>query len=869
MKNYNFKKKNKKIYKKWINKKYFYSKINNKKKPYYLLLPPPNITGDLHIGHVLNFTILDIYARFKRMKGYNVCWIPCTDHASIATEIKIIKILKKKGINIKKINKKKIKKIIFKWAKKYNNIIIKQLKYIGCSCDWSKFQFTMDKKNYYSVIKVFINLYNKGLIYKKKRIINWDICAKTTISDEEVIYKKKYKNKYYIKYFLKKKKKFLIIPITRLETIFGNTAICVNPNDIRYKNLINKKVIVPIVNRKIPIITDNSINKNLDYGCFKLTPAHSEKDFKIYNKNKKKIKIINIFNKNGTLCVKNKKFNGKNRFKIRKSLYNILKKLGYLIKKKKEKINIGYSERTNTIIEKRISLQWYLKIKKFIKPTINKINNIKILPNKKYKKLFFKWLKEIKDWNISRQLIWGQRIPIYYFKKKKIATTSLKKAIKIIEYKYNIKVKNKKLIKQDKNVLDTWFSSWILPISFLNGIIKKENNNLLNYYFPIDILITGYDILFFWVLRMIMFSLYYKKKIPFKNIYFIGIARDKFKKKLSKSLGNYKNLYFLLNKYGTDGLRIGLLSHNFNNDFFFNENLCLKGRNLVNKIWNTFKFINKLKKLKINNKNKIYNLLIIKWFNNLLNYNLYKINKYLNEHKIYKYINLIKKLFIKKFCSILLEYIKINNYNINKNFKNKILNYYNILLKILHPIIPFITEYIYTKLNKKNITISKWPKIKKYNKKKIKKFNETFKFINYFKKIKLNKNKIKIYINKKNKYIYNKKLYIKLIYKLTFIKNIKIKNLLNKKKYLFYFYKNYKFYIKKKYIFLNKKKLFFLNKQIFFYNKYLLNIKNKLKNKSFLLNAPKKIINLEKKKKKDIKKKIINLKKILFSNNIF
>ncbi|MDH3004603.1 MAG: valine--tRNA ligase [Candidatus Shikimatogenerans sp. JK-2022] len=867
MKNYNFYKINKKIYNKWIKKKYFNSYYNKYKKSYFLLLPPPNITGDLHVGHILNYIILDIYARIKRMKGYNVCWIPGTDHASIATEIKIRKILKKKKIN--NLSKNKIKLILLNWAKKYNNIIIDQLKNIGCSCDWDRFQFTMDKNNYNSVIKVFIELYNKGLIYKKKRIINWDVIAKTTISDEEVIYKKQKNYLYYIKYFTLDKKKYLTIATTRPETIFGDTAICINPTDNRYKYLKYKKLIVPIVNRVIPIIYDKAVNKNYGTGCIKLTPAHSKKDFKIYKKyrGRVKIKIINILNDNGTLNEKSKIYKGIDRFLVRKKIYKKLKKLGFLKKKKKIINKIGYSERTNTIIEKKLSLQWYLKINKFIKKILKFINKIKIYPKTKksqYKNLFNKWIKKIKDWNISRQLIWGHKIPIYYYKKEIIAATSIKNAKKKIIFKYNLlKNKNKINIYQDKNVLDTWFSSWILPISVLNGINNKKSNKLLNYYYPINLLVTGHDILFFWVLRMIMFSIYYIKKTPFQNVYFTGIVRDKDNKKLSKSLGNYQSLYNLLKKYGADGLRIGILSNNHTNDFIYNEKLLKNGRNFINKIWNSFKVIKKIKKIKnINIKINKVDILIIKWFNNILNYNLYKLNIYLKQYNIHKSFILVKKIFKKKFCSLYLEYIKKQKKN--SLIYKKTLKFYNILLKILHPYIPFITEYIWKKLNnKKYITISKWPYYKRYNKKKIKKFKNTFELIKLLKKIKIrNTQKICLYIKKQNKSKLINNIYIPLLYKLSFIKNIKIKKKL-KKRFTFFFYKKYQFFILKKdikYKIYNKKKIY---NQIKFYRKYLLNIKEKLNNKKFLLYAPEKIIKLEKKKKKDIKIKIINLKKIL------
>ncbi|MDH3004913.1 MAG: valine--tRNA ligase [Candidatus Shikimatogenerans sp. JK-2022] len=861
IKKYNFKKYNKKIYRKWIKKKYFKTNYNKKKKPYYLLLPPPNITGDLHIGHILNFTILDIYARFKRMGGYNVCFIPGTDHASIATEIKIRKELKKKGI--KKISKKKFKKKILNWAKKYNKIIINQLKDIGCSCDWKKFQYTMDKKNYNNVIKIFIFFYKKGMIYKKKRIVNWDINAKTTISDEEVIYKKKIQNLYYIKYFTENNKNYLVVATTRPETLFGDTALCINSKNKKYKKFKNKKFKVPIINRKIPLITDNKyVKKKLGTGCLKVTPAHSKKDFKIYKKNKKKIKIINIFKENGILNKNCLKYSGLDRFKARKKIVKELKKLGLLIKKEKIKSKIGYSERTKTIIEYKLSLQWFLKIKNFIKPTLKKIKKIKFYPKKKYNNLLLKWLKTIKDWNISRQLIWGHKIPVYYYKNKKIITKNIKNFIKKVKKKYNLKIK-KKLIKQDKNVLDTWFSSWILPISGINGFSKKQKE--YNYFYPINLLVTGYDILFFWVIRMIMFSIFFKKKIPFKKVYFTGIIRDRKKRKISKSLGNYKNLNLLLKKYGADGIRVGILINNNENDLIYNENLLEKGRNFINKIWNSYILIKKIKSYKNIKKEKKENFLIIKWFNNILNYNIFKLNKLLKEKKIYKSLILIKKLFKKKFCSIYLEYIKFKKNKIYKNIKNYTLKFFNILLKILHPFIPFITEYIWNILNKKkrkDITISKWPKVKKFNKEKIKKFNYTLKFIKFLNKKKFKSKKILIYIKKKDLYKFKKNFYIKFLYKFSIIKKIKIKKK-KLKDLIFFFYKKIKIFFLKKEIIKKDLNLEKIKKKINFYKKYLLNIKFKLKNKNFLLFAPKHIIKLERKKKKDIKKKIKNFKKLI------
>ncbi|BDT61483.1 MAG: hypothetical protein RDO_0110 [Flavobacteriales endosymbiont of Rhyzopertha dominica] len=865
-KNYNFNKYDKIIYKNWNLKKYFFSKINKNKKSINLLLPPPNITGDLHIGHILNFTILDIFARRYRMLGYNVCFIPGTDHASIATEIKIIKILKNKGIKINKISKNKFNKIILKWSKKYNKIIINQLKSIGCSCDWKKKYFTMDKNHYKSVIKVFIKLYKEGIIYKDNKIVNWDIYAKTTISEEEVIYKNEKKDLYYIKYYTKNKKNNIVISTTRPETIFGDTAICVNNRDKRYKLFRNKKFIIPIINRKIPLIKNTLVNKKFGSGCIKITPAHSEKDYIIFKKNKEKynLKLINILNDDGTLNNKCMNFSGKDRFLVRKSIIKTLKKLGNFVKKKKILSKNAYSERTNTIIEKKISLQWFLKIKKIVKNIKKYINKIIFYPKNKYNNLIYKWIKNIKDWNISRQLNWGHKIPVYYYKNKEVVANNYKIAKKLFKKKYNIKKKDFK-IKQENNVLDTWFSSWILPISVLNGINNNNNKNF-NYYYPIKILVTGNDILFFWVLRMIIFSGYYINKIPFKKVYFTGIARDINNNKISKSLGNYKNLYYLLKKYGADGLRVGLLSINNEYDFIYNEKLCEKGRNFINKIWNSLKYLKKIKIKKKNNKNKKLNKIIIKWFNNYLIYKINKLNIYIKEYKIYKSFLLIYNLFKEKFCSIYLELIKNN---INKIILKKTLKYYKLLLLILHPYIPFVTEYIYNILYKKNknnkdITVLKFPIIKKkYKKNIIKKFKNTLEFIKYLKKInfiKKNKKRFNLYIYKKEELLYKKKIYFILIYKLSLIKKIKIINKKkNKKKYLFYIFKNFNFFIKKKNIInnLNKKKIYI---KIKFYENYLYKIIKKLKNKKFLLLAPKNIINLEKKKKKNIKKLLFTLK---------
>jgi len=858
---YNYKFIEKKWHQYWNKNNFFNPKTNKKKKSYTILMPPPNITGVLHMGHVLNNTIQDILIRKKRMKNYETCWIPGIDHASIATETKIVKILKNASINKNKISKKKFLKYIWKYKNKYGNIILNQLKRIGISCDWSKKKFTMDNILSKTVTKSFIKLYQNKYIYRGEKIINWDTKNQTVISEDEVIYKKKKSKLYYIKYYIENSINYIIISTTRPETIFGDTAICINSKDTRYYYLKNKKIIIPIIKKKIPIIINNYVNINFGTGCLKITPAHDIYDYKIGKKYN--LKILNIFNNIGSFNLNTKIYTKKNRFNVRKKIIIYLDKIGYLFKKKIYVNNIGFSERTNTIIEPKISIQWFVKMKQISKLALVNVlnNNIKFYP-KKFKNLYKSWINNIQDWCISRQLSWGHQIPIYYLNKEKIIAENKTEAF--FKFRKNINIK-KENIKQDSNILDTWFSAWLWPISVFNGINKPVNTEI-NYYYPTKSLITAPEIIFFWVSKMIIAGYYFLKKLPFKNIYFTGIVKDKIGKKMSKSLGNSPDIIKLIKKYSADGIRFGILfSAPAGNNLLFNQKLCNQGKIFINKIWNIFLLIKKWDKK--NKSNEINNETIINWFNEELNFTLYNINIYYRKFKISNILIYIYKLIKNTFCINYLEIIKpSSNKKISLNTYKNTITFFEKLVKITHPFMPFVTEEIWHNLKKRNkknsITISNWPKYKQYNKNVIYEGKLFFQLYLKVKKVKLEASipkdkKIILYINKiipkwlKKFKHYFKKNNIKKIKKI----NYKLKNNINfnVKENLFFISKKTKFSIEKIKV---KKKILYLKKFLF------LTIK-KLKNKKFIEKVQKKILIKEnKKKKKKNKKKKKKKKKI-------
>ena len=647
---------------KWLNKwkdQNLFKSVPDEREAYTIVIPPPNVTGILHMGHMLNNTIQDILIRRARLKGYNACWVPGTDHASIATEAKVVKMLREKGITKNDISRDDFLNHAWDWTDKHGGLILNQLKRIGCSCDWTRTKFTLDDEMSDSVTDTFISLFNDGLLYRDKKIVNWDPEAQTTLSNEEVIYKEEETELYYLKYKIAETDEFLSVATTRPETIFGDTAVAVNPNDNRYKKLKNKKLIVPLVDRVVPIVFDDSVEIGFGTGCLKVTPAHSEKDFIIGKKND--LEIIDIFNDDATLNNHASNYSGQDRFKVKKQIVKELSKKGLIDKKESYIHNIALSERTNCVVEPKLSLQWFVKMKKLAKPAIKAVlsGEVKFYP-KKYINTYKNWMENIRDWNISRQLYWGHRIPVYYLKKdnsKFVVAKSIKEALG--KFKSNFKIPNINVddIKQDVDVLDTWFSSWLWPISVFDGI-RKPNNKDIDYYYPTSDIVTGPDILFFWIARMIMSGFYFKNKKPFNNVYFTGLVRDDKGRKMSKQLGNSPDPIELIENYGADGVRIGLLfSAPAGNDLLFDEKLCIQGKNFSNKIWNAFRLINGFD-LSSKKEQTIYEIAAIKWFNENLNLKINQINQSFDKFKISEALMTTYKLVWDDFCSTFLEIVK-------------------------------------------------------------------------------------------------------------------------------------------------------------------------------------------------------------------
>jgi valyl-tRNA synthetase len=576
----------KKWYSFWMENNLFKS-LPNEKEPFTIVIPPPNVTGLLHMGHMLNNTLQDILVRRARMLGKNACWVPGTDHASIATEAKVVENLKKKGINKSDISRDEFLKHAWDWTEKYGGGILEQLKKLGCSCDWDRTKFTLDDDMYESVIVAFEKLHDKDLIYRGYRMINWDPEAKTTVSDEEVNYIEEDSSLFYLKYVIENSNKELEVATTRPETIFGDTALCVNPKDDRYKGFIGKYAIVPICGRKIPIIADSYVDLEFGTGCLKVTPAHDINDYNLGIKHN--LDTIDIFDENASLNINGLHYEGKDRFLVRKEIEVELKAKNLLVKKENYIHNVGRSERTNSVVEPRLSKQWFLKMDDITKPAIENVlenENVKFFPSK-FKSTYKYWLENIKDWNISRQLSWGHQIPVFYYGHNGdyIVAKNKKEALIKLNTKSET-IYSEDDLSQDNDVLDTWFSSWLWPISVFDGI-RNPDNKEINYYYPTQDLVTGPDIIFFWVARMIISGYEFRDEKPFSNVYFTGIVRDKLRRKMSKQLGNSPDAIKLIEEYGADSVRVGLmLSSAAGNDLLFDESLCQQGKNFTNKLWN-------------------------------------------------------------------------------------------------------------------------------------------------------------------------------------------------------------------------------------------------------------------------------------------
>ncbi|WP_332033830.1 valine--tRNA ligase, partial [Kaistella sp.] len=685
-----------KWYSYWLENNYFHSEPNDK-PPYTIVIPPPNVTGILHMGHMLNNTIQDVLVRRARMQGFNACWVPGTDHASIATEAKVVAKLKAEGINKSDITREEFLKHAWDWTDKYGGTILEQLKKLGCSCDWERTRFTMEPKLSQQVIKSFVDLYNKGLIYRGYRMVNWDPEAKTNISDEEVIFKEQNGKLYYLKYKIEGTEDFLSVATTRPETIFGDTAVCINPNDERYAHLRGKNVIVPIANRVIPVIEDDYVDIEFGTGALKITPAHDTNDYEIGKRHN--LAMIDSLDDDANLNAHGLHYAGKNRFEVRKAIAKELEEKGLLLKAEDYVNKVGTSERTGAVIEPKVSVQWFLKMSEIAKPALDVVMNdeIKFHPEK-FKNTYKHWMENIRDWNISRQLWWGQQIPAYFYGEGEndfVVAETIEEALELAKQKSqnsDLKISD---LKQDEDALDTWFSSWLWPISVFDGMLDTENKEI-DYYYPTSDLVTGPDIIFFWVARMIMAGLEYRNEVPFKNVYFTGIVRDKQRRKMSKSLGNSPDPIELIEKYGADGVRVGiLLSSAAGNDLLFDEELMLQGRNFATKIWNAYKLTqgwSKDENIKANESDRQ----AIEWFGNQMDKTIAEIADQFEKFRISDALHFVYKLIWDDFCAWYLEAVKpAFGQPISTEVYDQTIAYFEELMKLLHPFMPFLSEELW------------------------------------------------------------------------------------------------------------------------------------------------------------------------------
>ena len=742
---YNAKKVEDRWYDYWMKNDYFHSEVDDR-EPYTIVIPPPNVTGVLHMGHMLNNTIQDVLVRRARLKGYNACWVPGTDHASIATEAKVVAKLKAEGIDKKDLTRDEFLRHAWEWTHKHGGIILQQLKKLGASCDWERTKFTMDEKMSASVIKVFVDLYEKGLIYRGYRMVNWDPQAKTTLSYEEVIDEERNGKLYYLKYKIEGSDEYLTIATTRPETILGDTAICINPNDERFRHLKGKKAIVPICNRTIPIIEDEYVDMEFGTGCLKVTPAHDENDKNLGDKHD--LDVIDIFNDDATLNKYGLHYEGKDRFVVRAEIVEELEISGFLDKTEDHVNKIGASERTGAVIEPKLSDQWFLKMKEMAKPALDAVlsNEINLVPEK-FLNTYRHWMENVRDWNISRQLWWGHQIPAYYYGEGKNDFVVAETADEALE-KARKATGNDSLqasgLKRDKDALDTWFSSWLWPMSVFNGILEPENEEI-QYYYPTNDLVTAPEILFFWVARMIMAGYEYRGERPFKNVYLTGIVRDKQRRKMSKSLGNSPDPLGLIDKYGADGVRVGmLLSSPAGNDLMFDEDLCKQGSAFSNKIWNAFRLV-KGWEISEDAKQPETARLAIKWYNSRFQKTLREIEDHYSKYRISDALMATYKLVWDDYCSWFLEMVKPGyGEPIDAMTYKAVIQILEENLKILHPFMPFVTEEIWQEITTRKpeeaLIIAKWPEEKEFDVAVIKEFTHAAEVIAGVRKIRKDKN---------------------------------------------------------------------------------------------------------------------------------
>ncbi len=847
-----------KWYKYWMDKRFFHSEPDNR-EPYTIVIPPPNVTGVLHMGHMLNNTIQDILVRRARMQGKNACWVPGTDHASIATEAKVVAKLKDEGIDKNKLSREEFLEHAWEWKEKHGGIILEQLKKLGASCDWERTKFTMDEDMSKSVIKVFVDLFNKGLIYRGVRMVNWDPQAKTAVSDEEVNYKEVQSKLYYVRYQVEGESEFVTIATTRPETILGDTAVCVHPEDERFKHLHGKKVIVPLVNRPVPIICDDYVDQEFGTGALKITPAHDINDYEIGDKYN--LDSIDIFNDDGTMNESARLYVGEDRFEVRKLIVKDLEEANHIVKIEDYINKVGYSERTDAIIEPKLSMQWFLKMEDMAKPALDNVmnDNVQFHPPK-FKNTYKHWMENVKDWCVSRQLWWGQRIPAWYLPEGGyVVAETEEEAIQLAKAEsgnQNLTIHD---LRQDEDVLDTWFSSWLWPISVFDGINNPENNDY-NYYYPTNDLVTAPEILFFWVARMIMAGYEYKNEKPFNNVYLTGIVRDHLRRKMSKSLGNSPDPIELMKKYGADGVRVGmLLCSPAGGDLLFDESLTEQGRNFGNKIWNAFRLV-KSWKVDENLNQPEYAKQTIEWFKNRLNIEIEEINDLYEKFRLSDALMAVYKLFWDEFSSWYLELVKpVYQKPIDKETYEATLVFFDTMVKLLHPFMPFITEEIWQLMDKRkdgeSLMIEKMPDVETYDEKIIDAFESVKEIISGVRNIR-NENNIaqKEHLSLKVKGAYENQ-YDSCIVKMANLADIESTETKIEEAVTF-MVKSAEFYIELGDLVDVEEEIKKMQEELDYNKGFLHSVMKKLSNERFVNNAPEKVVSIEKKKKEDAESKI-------------
>ncbi len=852
----------------WLENKFFHSTPDDR-PPYTIVIPPPNVTGILHMGHMLNNTIQDVLVRRARMQGFNACWVPGTDHASIATEAKVVAKLKAEGINKKDITREEFLKHAWEWKEKYGGTILEQLKKLGCSCDWDRTRFTMEENLSKSVIKVFVDLYNKGLIYRGYKVVNWDPEAQTNISDEEVIFKEQNGKLFYLKYKIEGTEDFLTVATTRPETIFGDVAVCVNPNDERYQHLKGKNVIVPIVGRVVPIIEDDYVDIEFGTGALKITPAHDINDYEIGQRHQ--LPIIDSMDNDAVLNEHGMHYQGMGRFTVRKEIAKELEINDLLLKAEDYVNKVGTSERTGAVIEPKISVQWFLKMSELAKPALDVVmdDTIKFHPEK-FKNTYRHWMENVHDWNISRQLWWGQQIPAFYYgtgENDFVVAENIEEALDLAREKSQISNLQISDLRQDEDALDTWFSSWLWPMSVFEGILEPDNEEI-NYYYPTSDLVTGPDIIFFWVARMIMAGLEYRKDVPFKNVYFTGIVRDKQRRKMSKQLGNSPDPIDLIEKYGADGVRVGsLLSSAAGNDLLFDEDLMLQGRNFATKIWNAYKLIQGWKRDE-NIKAKESDIQTINWLGAQLNKTIGEIDDQFSKFRISDALHLVYKLIWDDFCAWYLEAIKPNfGEAISEEVYQKTIAYFEELMKLLHPFMPFLSEELWQSVSDRQIDealiIAQQKKSEPYNEDSIKDFDFAKEVISGVRNYRQSKGispreTVEVFTN------VSELANAEVIQKLANVSSINFNQKTDKPSFMFLVGANEFSIPLSENLDLGEEKEK-TEEEIKYLKGFLISVDKKLSNEKFVANAKPEVVEIERKKQKDAQDKIALLEEKLKS----